>query len=390
MRLLDFIFLFILTGSVSCNAAECDPFVSWTAPAKDAYQKKHRIYPVPATIKALAYRYMPRLWVHPQSWQPIAFANYLAQSKLMGITHKRILKTRPSVQDLSVLSFNHQCSTYLESTEIKPQFPAPVYIQVFWDKNPADPTEKWTFIKYNLIFDWSGLAQKINWLSQLGVFLYGGDANRWHRLDVHTAAILAFDTHQRFRLLTLAQHNHQHTYFPGVDFPAVEKPLLVAAFRSNELYLDQGENIPAAHRVVPFFTEVAYLIDPDKKPLLSAIDITYGRNAGGKEIPLQPIFIVPQHPLADYAGLLAPPKRIFGIYTGRDGPPGYNYYAPPAYISLADFAAMGYWKAGDRELLKEISPFIKDNRNTDWPSIVQVMRRRLAKAILHHSDPYTH
>jgi hypothetical protein len=72
------------------------------------------------------------------------------------------------------------------------------------------------------------------------------------------------------------------------------------------------------------------------------------------------------------------------MYTGRDGPPGYNYYAPPAYISLVNFAAMGYWQAGDLELLKEITPFIDDLRNTDWRAIVQVMRGRLADAILNH------
>lgn len=105
----------------------------------------------------------------------------------------------------------------------------------------------------------------------------------------------------------------------------------------------------------------------------------------GKEIPLEPVFIVPGHPLADYAGLLAPPDRFWGMYIGRDGPPGYNYYAPPDYISLADFAAMGYWRAGDMVLLDEIYPLLGDMRNTNWRAIVRVMKRRLGAAILGHS-----
>ena len=152
----------------------------------------------------------------------------------------------------------------------------------------------------------------------------------------------------------------------------------------GQLYLDQGETVPVSHRVVPFFNKVAYLIDPKKKPLFWAKDITFGRHAGGKEIPLKPVFIAPGHPLADYAGLLAPADRFLGMYTGRDGPPGYNYYAPPAYISLVNFAAMGYWQSGDRELLQKITPFIADLRNTDWRAIVQVMRGHLAEAILNH------
>jgi hypothetical protein len=384
MRGLGLLFLISSCWTATGYAAECDEFVSLVAPAKTAYQKEHRIYPVPDAIKALAQRYMPRLWVHPQSWHPISFEDYLDRSRLIRNSDGHVLRVRPSIRSLSALDFANQCATYLKSEEIKPQTPAPVYIQVFWDQNPAIATEKWTYIKYNLVFDWSGLAKKINWYSRLGVLMSGGDADRWHRLDVHTAVILAFDSDQRLRLLTLAQHNHQHTYMAGVDLPANARPMLVAAVRSNELYLDHGDTVPVSHRVVPFFNKVAYLIDPDKKPLFWATDITFGRHAGGKEIPLKPVFIVPGHPLADYAGLLAPADRFLGMYTGRDGPPGYNYYAPPAYISLVNFAAMGYWQAGDLELLKEITPFIDDLRNTDWREIVQVMRGRLADAILKH------
>jgi hypothetical protein len=76
----------------------------------------------------------------------------------------------------------------------------------------ANPSEQWTYIKYNLVFDWSGMAAEISWLSRVGAFLRGGQVNRWHRLDIHMAAIMAFDRAQRLRLLTLAQHNHQQTF----------------------------------------------------------------------------------------------------------------------------------------------------------------------------------
>jgi hypothetical protein len=388
MRGLGFLLLIGACWNAVGYAAECDEFVSLVATAKTSYQKKHRIYPVPDAIKALARRYMPRLWVHPQSWHPIAFEDYLDRSRLIRKFDGQVVRVRPSIHSLYALDFANQCATYLESEEIKPQVPAPVYIQVYWDQNPAIASETWTYIKYNLVFDWSGLAKKISWYSRLGVLLSGGNPDRWHRLDIHTAAILAFDSNHRLRLVTLAQHNHQHTYLAGVDLPGNGRPMLVAALRSNELYLDQGETLPVSHRVVPFFNKVAYLIDPDKKPFLWAEDITFGRQAGGKEIPLKPVFIVPGHPLADYAGLLAPADRFLGLYTGRDGPPGYNYYAPPPYIPLVNFAAMGYWQAGDRELLKEITPFIDDLHNTDWRAIVQVMRGRLAQAIL--KNPVQH
>ena len=191
-------------------------------------------------------------------------------------------------------------------------------------------------------------------------------------------------------MLTLAQHNHQQTYLVGPDLPANQKPFLVAAFRSNELYLDDGRSTPAVHRVVPFFSDVAYLIDPNEKPWFWAIDIAYGRNAGGQEIELKPVFLEPKHPLADYAGLLAPPRRLLGMYIGRDGPPGYNYYALPAYISLVNFASLGFWRAGDHKLLLQLKPLIGDKNDmhaTDWNAMVALMRGNLARAILNNGNP---
>ena len=382
-------FLSIIFPAAIGSAADCDEFVSWVAPAKNAYQKAHRIHPVPERYKDLAVRYMPRIWVHPESWQPIDFDDYLAESRLVRTSDRKVLIAAPSIRDMVALDYQEQCAVHLETDDVSSRNPAPIYIQVFHDQNPADETGQWIYIKYNLVFDWSGLAAKISWLSRLGAWISGGDVGRWHRLDIHLAAILAFDADHRVRMLTLAQHNHQQTFLAGIDFPQNQRPLLVSAVRSNELYLDDGGTSPSAHRVVPFFTDVAYLIDPNEKPVFWAIDITHGRNAGGKEIPLKPVFLEPGHPLADFAGLLAPPRRLLGIYIGRDGPPGYNFYAPPAYIPLVDFAAMGFWRAGDTHLLQQLKSFIRDKNDmdgTDWNAMTIFMRNRLATAIANQED----
>ena len=384
MKLYTAVILVLILINSQSQAAECDAFVSWVASAKEAYFRENRIYPVPDHIQKLAEQNLPRLWVHPKSWQPIDFNDYLAKSKLIRKADHKVLKISPSVDYLAGLDQDEQCNTYLDAEEVIPDNPAPVYIQAFWDQSPADPGEKWIFIKYNLVFDWSGLAAEINWLSWLGAGLSGGNLDRWHRLDIHLAAILAFDSQKRLRLLTLAQHNHQQTFLPGVDFHGDQRLQLVAAFRSNELYLDDGRSAPSRHRVVPFFSDVAYLIDPKQKPRFWAIDVAYGRNAGGKEVMLRPVFIEPKHPLADFAGLLGPPRRLLGRYIGRDGPPGFNFYAPPEYVSMVNFAAMGYWREGDLELLAQLNTFIQDRddfRAMDWNGMVRLMHARLAHAI---------
>ena len=157
--------LFLVVTGATCSAADCDEFVSWVAPAKNAYQKAHRIYPVAETYRDLASRYMPRIWVHPESWQPIDFDDYLAKSRLVRTSDRKVLIASPVVQDMIALDYEEQCDVHLEADEVPPHNSAPVYIQVFQDENPADASIQWIYIKYNLVFDWSGLAAEISWLT---------------------------------------------------------------------------------------------------------------------------------------------------------------------------------------------------------------------------------
>jgi len=378
-KLVSAAFTILLCLPTISTATRCDKFVAWVHPAKTAYMQAHQVYPVPDDIQELAVRFMPRIWVHPDSWQPISFDQYLARSKLVSNIDGRTLMVAPKPKDVAALKYEDQCGTFLIAGEIEPARPAPLYVQVFRDRSPVSSEESWIYIKYNPVFDWSGLAHEVSHLASLGSRLAGGDQKRWHRLDVHTAAILAFDSQRRLRLLTLAQHNHQQTYIPGRDFTSDQVPMLAAAFWSNELYLDRGESVPVPHRVVPFFNDVSYLIDAEEKPWLWAMDLVYGRRAGGKEIEFYPVFLEPEHPLSDFAGLLAPPRKILGIYTGRDGPPGYNYYAPPNYFDLPDFIAMGYWQAGNLDLLADLAPFLKGLDDTDWDGMLNVFKGHLKK-----------
>jgi hypothetical protein len=354
----------------------CDDFISMVFQAKETYYKNHRIYPVPLNIINLAEQYQPIVYLSPGNKAPIDFSDYLKSAVLKDKDGKIAIHS-PQSSDLSSLSMSEQCFHYLEASEVPASQTAPFYVQVFQDKRPDGVAKNWTYIKYNLTFDWSGLAKKTSWLAALGVFITGGISEHWHRLDIHTAAVLVFDENLQLRFLTLAQHNHMKTYLAGRDFPEDRPPVLVSALRSNELYLDRGENQPVLHRVVPFYNDLAYLIDENQAPTLWAKDMTYGRNAGGIKIQTRLIFLPPKHPLADYAGLLAPKNRMFGIYTGRDGPPGSNYYATPEFFALSDFVAAGYWQENDFNLLKTIQPYLKGLKDTHWSKLIQVMRQRI-------------
>jgi hypothetical protein len=110
------LWLIIVTSFwLSPFAQACDEFVSWVAPAKDAYHRAHRVYPVPAEYRRWANRYLPRLWVHPDSWQPIDFEDYLEKATLVSKANGRILLIRPNADQISLLSHEEQCSAYIKT-----------------------------------------------------------------------------------------------------------------------------------------------------------------------------------------------------------------------------------------------------------------------------------
>ena len=318
--------------------------------------------------------------MHPDSWQPIDFDDYLKRATLHALDDRQVVDSHPDPAYLGGLPLELQCQRYLDAPPVAPSRPAPVYIQVYRDASPLDSDDRdWIYIKYNVVFDWSGLAFETGWLPRLAAMLSGGDARRWHRLDIHVSAILAFDGQRRLRLLSLAQHNYQRTYLAGRDFSSRAPIHLAAAVGSNELYLDRGEDGPVDHRVAPYYVDLPYLIDGGQRPWLWAMDRSYGRNAGGREVPLRPVFIQPRHPLASFAGYLAPPRRLLGFYIGRDGPPGFDYYALPADVPLRRLVVMGYWQEEDRALVAALQPLLKGWEDTDWEAVYQLMRGRLAR-----------
>ena len=58
---------------------------------------------------------MPRIWAQPESWQPIDFDDYLANSRLVRTSDRKMLTTAPSVRDMTVLDYEEQCAVHLET-----------------------------------------------------------------------------------------------------------------------------------------------------------------------------------------------------------------------------------------------------------------------------------
>ena len=376
-RLLALLLSAVGATPVAASEPACGGFIDWVADSVDRYQELHRVHPVDDALRALAVRFQPRLWVSPGSYRPVDFDAYLASATLYALEDDRVLAAPPATAATMTLSRAEQCRAYLDAPEVLPASPAPVYVQVFRDAGP-DGSQGWLYFKYTVVFDWSGLAQERGFVSRVGSTLTGGAADRWHRLDVHTSAIVGVDAERRLRTLTLQQHNNKRTYVAGLDFDA-SKPVHVAAARqTNELYLDAGSGERQRRRAVPSFMQWKHLVSADHGTWLWQVDEFLGRNAGGEEVPLRAVFPAPDYPLAAFAGLLAPPQRLLGLYVGRDGPPGYDFTGSP---EMPHAAALGFWQEDDAEFLEVLDAHVEGFRSTNWEAIRKFLSGRLVEAL---------
>jgi hypothetical protein len=51
-------------------------------------------------------------------WQPIDFDDYLAKSRLVRTSDRKVLIASPDVQDMIALDYEEQCDVHLEADEI--------------------------------------------------------------------------------------------------------------------------------------------------------------------------------------------------------------------------------------------------------------------------------
>ena len=359
----------LLSSCASTNSI-CGGFSDWVEPARKEYFANDRIYDIPRSTQALLRKFMPELVVHPDGKPPIDFADYLADVDLVFAYGERKGEVVEDISEDTVasMSYAEMCQTYLRPghENIQSDPPYPWYAQVYRSPAPHDPDEQWLYLKYNVVFDWSGLANKLSIGSRLSTGFIGADLSKWHRLDVHTSVVVALDPQGRQRLIIIMQHNYSKTYLAGRDFDPSKRVTLAAALRSNELYVDDGSAEPREYRVVTFSDDTPYLIAGINRPYYRGMDLVAGKNAGGVPVPMRLEFIDPKAPLAAYPGKLAPPRPLFGaIYIGRDGPEGYDYHTPPSVYALNRLASFGYWQDGDEQLAKDLAKILAESES-DW------------------------
>ncbi len=236
-----------------------------------------------------------------------------------------------------------------------------------------------TFLKYNIVFATSGLAAKLPLPIKLFLTVMGFSLQDWHELDNFVAVHIVLDEEEKPIAVILAQHNHHRTFLLGRDLPVPDdsRSLFDIALRSNEIYPASDSSEPVKHRVVRWSLYMEYLLSGEDPPFIRGKDLTFGKNAGGREIDCDLVLLSPCDPLYTARILLGEPRHFMGKYIGRDGPPGSDYYNIPKLLPLGSLMKFAYLHDGDPEDIEAATRAIDLEKKTmDIPQLIEYGGRR--------------
>ena len=322
--------------------------------------------------RALLQRYRPILRVPGSATGPLDFyADYVAHGTLRadGRRWSDVNRDRlAAVADDPNAVFRHEppARTAPEPT---------AYGRVHY--RSVEPFGELTFLQWHFVFRYSGLPFDLPvWQEALAQL--AGDPRDWHQLDHYTAATLVLGPEGTPLGAVLQQHNDQRAYWFGRDLPMPDdaRLRLTAAVRSNELYPWRGEQ--DRHRVVRFreADNVAWLTTGEGEgPWTAGHDVT----VVGERVDYRMQYLHGTDPFYRFKGRLGERRSL----PGRDGPPGADYNALPAFQDPAlQFCAFRWPDPGDRERLAALQALVTDPDDGDaraW--LMADCRRFIAKSI---------
>ena len=371
------------------------------------YKDRCRTQPLPMTQKDLELleKFRPRFILPPGGSFPIDFyRDYLPYTvmrswpdkKVIALVVNRGLLLKHRVTRSAYLDFN--TSRYRsDGMDIRwrdgspppgPERVPVVYGRVyresvsFTDSQGEEEIHDLTFLKYNVLFATSGLPAELSAWSRFLLNLGGFDREDWHALDNFVAAHIVLDERDAPIAVVLAQHNHHRSYLIGRDIPMAADGRLAfdVALRSNEIYPASDSKEPVRHRVIRWSLYLDYLLSGESGPNFKGSDVTMGRNNGGKEFDYDLLTLSPCDPLYTSEMLLGPPRPFLGIYLGRDGPPGSDYYNVPELLPMGNLLKFAYLKDGDPEDIALVREAIdRKNDKVDIERIMEHGGRRFLK-----------
>jgi len=334
---------------------------------------------------ALLQRFQPRFYFSPQSYRPIDFyRDYLPETRLVSIDGTTVSQP-PSREQL--IAHKHSADHYLdylippgEALASTGTGVPPVYGRIYSDT--LAPDRELLFLKYSVVFPYSGLAADTGGFKGAAARLLGSP-EAWHELDIHGAIHVILDarTEQPIGVL-IAQHNHHRTFLAGRDFewPADNRVPIVFAHLSNEPYLLRPTD-PArrSERSIGDPRTLAYLVGrEDNAPMSAGHDRVITPSGGAEEIEARLELLPLDDPLyTSWMPLGARRKALCVVELFFfSGPPGIDYYAFGDLKNLADLAAYSDIAADDDTFFELKNQHFKEFQNVDFTPILKHQRKR--------------
>ena len=346
------------------------------------------------TLKLLK-KFKPRIFVAPKSYIPISFyRDYLLQcmvrQRKKSHTTEYQQVSREILQAIQFspnlyLDYNVSARTArrFEVKDVHPEIYGRIYTDILASGNHKIPL---IFLKYSLIFPYSGLPAEIGSMKRLGSHLIG-DPHGWHELDIHGAIHIVLDgnTHQPLGVL-LAQHNHHRIYLAGKDFKWPDNNRVSISFSqySNEPYLMKGNSSYRLERTVGNPMNISYLFGvTDKAPLGAGSDKIFSKKGGAREVQSELVLLPLSDPLYRAWIPLGNIEKIWGLWKTwyRRGPPGIDFYTIGALKNLADLTAFWFIDPGDEKFFALLEENFRNFDDYDLTPVLIHQRQRLAKSL---------
>jgi len=348
----------------------------------------------PDTLRLLE-KFKPRIFMAPDGYIPISFyQDYLPQCVVRSrknphtVRHQHV--SQAVLKDIQFspnlyLDFrvSAQAARHLVVKDVHPEIYGRTYTDVLLTGNQKIPL---VFLKYSLVFPYSGLPAEIGRMKRLGS-RFIGDPHGWHELDIHGAIhiILEGNTHQPLGVL-LAQHNHHRIYLAGKDFKWPDDNRVSISFSqySNEPYLMKDDAPYRLERTVGNPMHLAYLFGVTAKaPLGAGLDKVFSKKGGAREVTVDLVLLPLDDPLYTAWIPMGNIEKIWGVWETwyRRGPPGIDFYTLGSLKNLADLTAFWFIDHKDQRFFTLIEENFHDFEDYDLTPVLIHQRQRLAQAL---------
>jgi len=346
--------------------------------------------------RRLLKKYKPRIFIAPGSYIPMNFyQDYLPKCNLRSVKAKGGIQSASPDRKL-LKQIQYDSDKYLDyrlspdkalALTLKDLRPT-IYGRVYTDTlSSGDKSVSLVFLKYSLVYPYSGLPAEIGLLRSIGGAIIG-NRKGFHELDIHGSIhIVLNEVGYKPVGVILAQHNHHRVFLAGKDFkwPSDDRVSISIAQYSNEPYLLPSG---APHRLEPATGDpmnVEFLFGKSNKiPLNGGYDKVFSVEGGAVEIPTDLELLPLNDPLYTAWIPLGNRRKILGLWESWyvRGPPGMDFYTLPELKNMSDLMAFWFIEPSDKTFFNLMKANARSLYDYDLRPVLQHQKIKLLDVLI--------